>query len=146
MRFKNILFLLLFMIATDIHNNQCTGAHLYPEKTYQTVWCEQQGGQAEVSLYDRTRVDCVLPEYAIEFDFANKWSEAIGQSLYYSYITKKKAGIVLIIENKARDLKYLNRLSKVADLHGITVWTIEPDFIKQNCDKYSLSSKENEHP
>ena len=43
--------------------------------------------------------------HAIEFDFGGNWAEAIGQSSYYSIQTKKKAGIVLILENM-KDRKY----------------------------------------
>jgi hypothetical protein len=68
----------------------------HPEKWYQERWCREQGGQIEVVLPDRTRCDCVTDTHAIEFDFGNKWTEAVGQSLYYSLQPGKKAGIVLI--------------------------------------------------
>jgi hypothetical protein len=70
----------------------------HPEKWYQEQWCRERGGQIEVVLPDRTRCDCVTDTHAIEFDFGNGWAEAIGQSSYYSIQTKKKAGIVLILE------------------------------------------------
>ena len=106
---------------------------LYKEKEYQNLWCKNQGGQTEYVLPDSTRIDCLIDEYAIEFDFANKWAEAIGQSLYYGNTTGKKSGIVLILENKNKDEKYLKRLLKVANLHNITVWIITPDYINKNC-------------
>lgn len=109
------------------------GSRLYPEKVYQNAWCANNGGQTELVLQDKTRVDCILPEYAIEFDFADKWSEAIGQSLYYSAITKKKPAVVLILENEKRDQKYLNRLQTVSNKHGITVWTVSPNYIHSAC-------------
>ena len=37
--------------------------------------------------------------HAIEFDFGSGWAESIGQGLHYSSMTKKRAGIVLILEN-----------------------------------------------
>lgn len=45
-------------------------------------------------------VDCLTDECVIEFDFSNKWAEAIGQSLYYANQTGKKADIFLICKNK----------------------------------------------
>lgn len=105
-------------------------ARLYPEKLYQTAWCSANNGNAEVPLYDKSRVDCILPEYAIEFDFANKWSEAVGQSLYYGYMTRKKPGIVLIMEQEQKDKAYLNRLNKIATLYGITVWIMRPSDLE----------------
>jgi hypothetical protein len=85
----------------------------HPEKWYQERWCRkqgEQGGQTEVVLPDKTRCDCVTDTHAIEFDFGSKWAEAIGQSAYYSIHTKKKAGIVLILEN-LKDRKYWIRLN-----------------------------------
>ena len=38
------------------------------------------------------------PTPAIEFDFGNNWAETVTQGLHYSVLTKKKAGIVLILE------------------------------------------------
>jgi len=48
--------------------------------------------------------------HAIEFDFGNKWAVAIGQSAYYSLLTDKKAGIVIILE-ALKDRKYWIRLN-----------------------------------
>jgi len=38
-------------------------------------------------------------------DLGNNWAEVVGQSSYCSIQTKKKAGIVLILENM-KDRKY----------------------------------------
>lgn len=110
-------------------------AHIYLEKEYQNYWCRINGGQTEVRLQDATRIDCLTGKYAIEFDFASKWAEAIGQSLYYASCTGKKAGIVLIIEDEKRDLKYLRRIKNVTDRYNIQVWTIKPEDIQPvyNC-------------
>ena len=70
----------------------------HPEKWYQEQWCEENKGQIEVSLPDGTRCDCVTDTHAIEFDFGKNWAEAIGQSSYYALQTKKRPGIVLILE------------------------------------------------
>ncbi len=104
----------------------------YYEKDYQNAWCTQNNGATEITLYDKTRVDCVTKTHAIEFDFAKKWKEAIGQSLYYSIVLKKIPGIVLIIEDPQKDSKYIKRLQKVTDKYNITVWTITPDYLVQN--------------
>ncbi len=44
----------------------------YYEKDYQKAWCNAKGGVQERILKDKARVDCVLEDYAVEFDFANK--------------------------------------------------------------------------
>ncbi|MCM1338784.1 MAG: hypothetical protein NC191_03845 [Muribaculaceae bacterium] len=83
---------------------------LYAEKVYQAQWCKARGGITEYKLNDKTRVDCLLPTMAVEFDFANKWAECIGQALYYGQKTKRTPACVLIMENGEKDYKYLRRL------------------------------------
>lgn len=115
---------------------------LHHEKEYQAKWCAEHGGEIEHVLDDNTRVDCLTDTHAIEFDFADKHSEAIGQALYYSAKTKRKPGIVLILEDP-KDAKYLMRLNftnknKVLD---IKVWTTGIE-VKAECDiKGNINAK-----
>ena len=60
--------------------------------------------------------------HAIEFDFGNNWAEAVGQSSYYSIQTKKKAGIVLILET-VNDRKYWLRLHKTVEQFNLPIDT-----------------------
>ncbi len=58
--------------------------------------------------------------HAIEFDFGSGWAEAIGQSTYYSSMTKKKAGIVLILETM-KDRKYWIRLKTTIEHFNLPI-------------------------
>jgi hypothetical protein len=78
-----VLVLLLPVVAD--------AGHEHPERWYQERWCAEKGGAVEVVLSDRTRCDCLTDENAVEFDFGTKWAEAIGQALYYSIQTGKRA-------------------------------------------------------
>lgn len=95
------------------------------EKYYTAMWSKTHKGSMEYQLEDRTRVDVVTAEYAIEVDFAHKWCEAIGQSLHYALHTKKYPGIVLIIRS-IKDIKYIDRLVAVIQEYAlpVTVWQI----------------------
>jgi len=95
------------------------------ERDYQIEWCDLFNGEMEFVLPDRARVDCVLPEYAIEFDFGKKWAESIGQSIFYASQLNKRPGIVLIMRSE-KDCKYLNRLRETVAFGGlgITVWQV----------------------
>lgn len=97
-------------------------AHLNKEKYYQDKWFQKIGGQTEVLLPDNTRCDCLTDQYAIEFDFADKWQEAIGQSLYYALQTNKEASIGLIIATY-RDYKYWLRLNSTILHHKLPIIT-----------------------
>ncbi len=94
----------------------------HPEKWYQERWCREQGGKIEVVLPDRKRCDCLTDNYAIEFDFGSNWAEAIGQSIYYSLQTEKRAGIVLILET-LKDRKYWIRLNTTIEHFNLPIDT-----------------------
>ncbi len=104
---------------------------LYPEAMYQRKWCEAKGGAAEYTLPDKARIDCLTPELAVEFDFANKWADCIGQAIYYGQQTNRQAACVLIIERGEKDIKYLKRLRKAAYRKGVNVrtFTLKPEYI-----------------
>ena len=98
---------------------------LNPESYYQNLWCNEQKGQTEYELEDLTRVDCLLKDKAVEFDFANKWAECIGQSLYYGIMTNRTPVCALIME-KESDIKYLKRIEEVSKQTGIEIIKIVP--------------------
>ena len=104
---KNILILLFVAISLN-------ASHL-KEKDYVNKYCE---GTTAVILNDHTRVDCLTKEYAFEFDFAKKWYEAIGQSLYYAMKTDREAGIYLIV-NTLEDNKYVYRARQICEKYNI---------------------------
>jgi hypothetical protein len=93
------------------------------EKDYQRPWRIAQGGTLEYRLDDQTRVDCLLPEYAVEVEFAHKWAESIGQSLFYAMKTDRKPGILLIVGEK--DQRFIDRLTVVCQKYGIKLWTVK---------------------
>lgn len=84
--------------------------HLHKEAYYQAQWCADNDGILEVILPSGARCDCMTPTHAVEFDFASKWAEAIGQALHYAAQSGHRAGVVLIEEDPERDAKYEERL------------------------------------
>jgi hypothetical protein len=94
------------------------------ERFYQTELCSNLDGEMEVLLQDRTRVDCLTDEYAIEVDFAKKWAESIGQSLYYGYMTHKKPAIALIV-NLPKEQRYLQRVDAICKKYNIKLYLIK---------------------
>ena len=119
---KTILLALLLVIPTSAFST-----HLHPEKHYQDKWCAEHNGRAEVVLPDKTRADCITETNAIEFDFARKFYEAIGQSLYYGLQTGKRPGIVLILESP-QDRKYWIRLNSTIQHFNLPIdtWEMTP--------------------
>jgi len=102
--------------------------HLHKEKEYQQAWCDRYNGQTEVRLEDGTRADCITDKYAVEFDFASKWAEGLGQALHYSDLTGKRPAVVLIIEHQ-NDWKHLRKLKRSAKNRAVKVWYIQPKDI-----------------
>ena len=117
----------LLLITILLTSTTCYAKHLYKEAVYQEFWCNKRGGVLEYELPDMSRVDCLLPNYAVEFDFAKKRDECLGQALRYAAYTKKNPACCLIIEKK-KDLKYYYQLRytiKKKDL-GVKLFIITP--------------------
>ena len=127
----------VFILAIFMFNF-ANAKHLYPEKFYQQNWCKEQKGILEYKLIDDTRVDCLTKEYAVEFDFAPKWAEAIGQSLHYARMTGKKAGINLIIETP-EDFKHYHRIEPLCKMYNIALWYSEMPKTAQEQDTDEIS-------
>lgn len=111
---------LIAILTLLLISNTAEAKRLHPEAHYQNLWCAEQQGQTEYELDDLTRVDCLLEDKAVEFDFANKWAECIGQALYYGIKTDKQPVCAIIIE-QPKDKRYIKRLKTVADKHNIQV-------------------------
>ncbi len=140
---KNIIFVYIILIV--LTNNCAHAAHIYPEKVYQNYWCQKVCGVVEYRLPQGQRVDCLTKTHAIEFDFANKVYEGIGQAIYYSVATGLKPGIVLIIEEE-KDKKYLEILKMVSKNKSIDYWIITSSELQRkqaNCNKFNLFGTQN---
>ena len=109
------LVLLLLMLAA-------LPGYAERERDYRDRHCE---GIAEYRLPDRSRVDCLTDQHAIEYDYAHKWPEAIGQALGYAMMTGKRAGIALILRSE-KDERNWKKLNAVIRHYGlpIDVWRI----------------------
>lgn len=92
------------------------------ESYYVNQWCTSDFGRKEAVLWDMTRVDCLAKDYAVEFDFAKKWAEAVGQSLYYAKMTGKKPAVTLILTSPT-DYRYVKRLERLDN--GIKVFLVK---------------------
>jgi len=108
--------------------------HQHNEASYQNAWCSAHGGVTEYENKDFTRVDCLTATNAVEFDFANKWAESIGQALHYQLMTGKKAKVVLILENPQKQMVYYNRVKALAIKYNFDVEYVTPAILNlKNC-------------
>jgi hypothetical protein len=124
---------LMFFVYSSVLTSTCYGSgtrHLHSEKSYQRAWSQKNGGIVEYVNDDNTRVDCLTSTHAIEFDFANKWAESVGQALYYQYKTGKKAKVVLILENPRNQMVYYKRVQALAKIHGFDTEYVTPSILK----------------
>lgn len=87
------------------------------EADWVTASCE---GIIEQVLPSGTRVDCLTNTHAYEYDFSHKWAEAIGQALYYSLKTGKKAGIRLICKGN-RCAAHAQRIDEVTAKYQLPI-------------------------
>ncbi len=130
MRFKTITFKKLLLIPLLVFVNYIIFTYFTTpkpeplpkkknERYYQIKMCNKLKGKIEYRLPDKTRVDCLTDEYAIEVDWAKKWAEGIGQTLYYASITNKKPAVALIVAEGEE--RFVKRLTTVANEFDIKV-------------------------
>jgi hypothetical protein len=105
------------------------------ESYYRDLFADSIGAETEYVLPDLSRVDIINDTFAIEVEFADKWAESIGQSLYYATILDKKPGVLLIVES-TKDVKEIRRLMTIAALNNIKVWIW--DYTTNICKKVDV--------
>ena len=142
---KKVLILAILLVTTlsanaypfDIkyYNHWKAVYHPHSESSYQHAYCSAHNGTEEYELSDKTRIDCLTDEYAIEFDFANKWAESIGQCLHYGLLSGRKPKVVLILDDKYKEqqMVYYERVKKVGQTYGIEVEYVSDEIL--NIDK-----------
>ena len=108
---SGIFYFTLNYIPQKLYNTQVMRPNM-KEAYYVSQWCTNDFGKREFLLWDGTRVDCLSKDYAIEFDFAKKWAESIGQSLYYSKMTRKNPAVVLILTDIS-DYRFVKRVERL---------------------------------
>ena len=115
--------------------------HDHSEEAYQYAWCSAYGGVMEYQNKDLTRVDCLTDTHAVEFDFANKWHESIGQALHYGLMTGKKPMVVLILDCPEKQMVYYNRVKRLGKKYYFDVEYVTNDILKINNDGKCFYSK-----
>lgn len=142
--FTSCLILLttsLNVSATQYYGSKSPKSHIHSEQSYQKAWQKKYGGILEYRNDDSTRVDCLTDTHAIEFDFANKWAEAIGQALYYQHKTGKRAKVVLILENPQAQMKYYNKVKELSKIYNFDVEYITPAILGLNANNQCQNPK-----
>jgi hypothetical protein len=115
---KKILILLLMLISITAFSQK------KKEVYFQLKFANAINGDNQIILNDNSIIDVLTDTFAIEVDYGEKWAESIGNTLYISAITGKKAGVLLILDGENEQI-YLKRLMAVAIKYNITVWTID---------------------
>ena len=103
--------------------------HKHSEFSYQHAWCTVHKGIEEYENRDKTRVDCLTEYHAVEFDFANKWAESVGQAEHYARMTGKRGKVVLILENPRKEKIYYKRVKELGKIHNFDVEYVTPRIL-----------------
>jgi len=109
--------------------------HKHNESSFQHAHCSALNGIEEYKLDDKTRVDCLTDKYAIEYDFADKEYEAVGQVLHYAVRTSRRPKIVLILDKdkENQQMIYYKRTKETGDNYNFDVEYITDEIL--NVDK-----------
>ena len=119
----------LLTILAIFFENICFAAHEHSEIAYQHAWSELHNGEEEFENEDKTRVDSLTDTHAVEFDFAAKWAESIGQALHYQLMTGKRGKVVLILEHPKKEMKYYERVKRLSEIYDFDVEYITPEIL-----------------
>ena len=143
---KKKLFLVLGLIAIPVisfaYPFECEKCnlgythvhHKHNEASYQRAWCSANGGIEEYQNKDYTRVDCLTNTHAVEFDFANKWAESIGQAVHYGIMTGKKPKVVLILDSPKTQMVYYKRIKAIGKKYQIDTEYVTDEILNINSD------------
>jgi len=97
----------------------------------ETQWsahlAQQMGGEAEHRLPDGSRVDILTDETAWEVDWcrSGKWSQGIGQALFYGLATGRTPGLILLQKDPQAERRYYLRALVVCARYGITLSVVD---------------------
>jgi hypothetical protein len=120
---RKLLWLLLLSVVPTVIGAQSEADHI-------RVLGEFFGGRTE-QYVDNGKIDILTDTHAIEVEWANKWKNSIGQSLWYGLQTGKSPGIILLVKTP-QDRRHLIRLQTTIDHNGlgdqIRVWAYPEDF------------------
>ena len=113
------IFIAIMAISTsDMGNNKelfasqrlRVATQRYGTETYwQDIIQKEIGGIKEYRLDDGTRVDLLFEDKACEIDWATKWAEGIGQSIYYGLKTDRPPLVILLAKKDGWE-KYRDRV------------------------------------
>lgn len=118
-----LTIVIIFIIVTTAN-----AGHVHNESEYRDAWCIH--GRTEVTLHDGSRVDCLTENYAVEFDFAAKAYEALGQAIHYARISGTEPAMVLIIENE-KDWRHYKRIRRTAKKRNVKLWYMTTEQLIQ---------------
>ena len=99
----------------------CVPASAETEREACDRLAEKYAAETEVVLPDESRVDLLSETTAWEADWAEKWPEAVGQSVLYAIWTDREPGIILLVRDRRAEKHYLLRCRLVCERLGITM-------------------------
>ena len=103
------------------------------ESYHNEIWCGEQGGEIGVALKNGRICDCVINDMVIETKEAKgNYFEALGKVMYLSMVAKKKAGLLMIVDN-SKEWTVVDRTQKIIDHYKLPVslFYVESDSYKK---------------
>lgn len=121
----------LLLIFILLNSTSIVGQILnYSEKQIVDYIQSLIGGEREVTVKSG-RIDLVHNKVAFEIEWANKWKESIGQSLWYAQQSNNEPGIILLLRDE-KDYKYFIQLNSTLQYskldNKIKVYLFPDDF------------------
>ncbi|ASV44441.1 hypothetical protein PBI_SCTP2_426 [Salicola phage SCTP-2] len=122
--YVNAILLGIVILSAVLFSAQVFASDDYTETDYVDHYCPIVSSEYEIEnvMEDGTRIDCHTSTEAIEFDYARKWYECIGQSLHYSRLTGEAPVCALIVDQDSDlEKEYVERARKTVEHFDLPV-------------------------
>jgi hypothetical protein len=91
------------------------------ESVWRDALAEYFDGKTEVVI-DGGRIDIELDDFVIEVDFIKKWTECLGQAIFYADATGKRGvGVLIAFDIEKKKIEMIDRLFGANDLSLIVL-------------------------
>jgi hypothetical protein len=77
------------------------------------------GAETEVRGWDGSRCDLLGADFVYEVDWARKWSEGVGQAVWYGVVFSRRAGLILLTVDRVAERDYLLRAAGACAAAGL---------------------------
>jgi hypothetical protein len=94
------------------------------KERYLQRFCKKMGGTLKYKIKDNLYIDCYTSKYSFKVDYINNSYSALRKAIKYKKLVKNRVALALI-KRSSKDIKYINKIKKIAKKYNIKIFTID---------------------